>query len=246
MSQRVLVLNAGSSSLKFKLFDSQNSKILAPAASGLIEQIGTPARSAITAHEHHDVTTTTHKQQHRVAIENYTQALDLVLGFLKDTFTPAVVQQVAAVGHRVVHGKAISAPALITPPILDAIRDATDLAPLHNPPNLQGIEAAQRTFGHCPQVRLGGRQGGEGMQDHNTLLFALHHAYAIPTRLTLSASVNINGTQSISPDVYTLHPPCVHPPPTFAYTLHPRLHTPCTHVCIHPARTRSTATGSGL
>ncbi len=152
MSQRVLVLNAGSSSLKFKLFDAQHTKILGPAASGLIEQIGTPERSAITAHAHHDHTTTTTHKQHRVAVENYTQALDLVLGFLKDTFTPAVVDQVKAVGHRVVHGKHINAPALLTPPVLEAIRDATDLAPLHNPPNLQGIEAAQRTFSHCPQV----------------------------------------------------------------------------------------------
>lgn len=150
MSQRVLVLNAGSSSLKFKLFDAQHDKILGAAASGLIEQIGFPDRSALTAQRTNDS-----KQQQHIPVDDHQQALHLVLEYLKDAFSPAVLQQVVAVGHRVVHGKDMSAPALLTPSVVAAIRDATELAPLHNPPNLQGIEAAQQTFPGCPQVPLG-------------------------------------------------------------------------------------------
>lgn len=149
MSQRVLVLNAGSSSLKFKLFDAQQDKILGAAASGLVEQIGFPNRSALTAQR-----TDESKQQRHLPVEDHKQALHLVLDYLKQAFSPAVLQQVVAVGHRVVHGKAHSQPALLTPSVIAAIHDATELAPLHNPPNLQGIEAAQQTFPGCPQVHM--------------------------------------------------------------------------------------------
>jgi acetate kinase len=76
-----------------------------------------------------------------------------VLDYLRRNLSARFKDEVEAIGHRVVHGREISDPLLIDDHVIEAIRHASNLAPLHNPPNLEGIFAAQNVFGSCPQVR---------------------------------------------------------------------------------------------
>ena len=85
-------------------------------------------------------------------LPDHTAALDYVLDYLARRYSSAIRDEVAAMGHRVVHGKDISRPVLVDEGVLRVIREAADLAPLHNPANLQGIVAATEVFPHCPQV----------------------------------------------------------------------------------------------
>ncbi len=85
-------------------------------------------------------------------ISDHTAALDYVLDYLRQRYSSSIKDEVAAMGHRVVHGKHISEPVLVDEEVMQVIRDAADLAPLHNPANLQGIIAASAVFPRCPQV----------------------------------------------------------------------------------------------
>ena len=87
------------------------------------------------------------------ALPDHTAALDYVLDYLQRRYSDAIKEEVTAMGHRVVHGKHISRPVLVDDKVLQVIRDAADLAPLHNPANLQGIVAATAVFPGCPQAR---------------------------------------------------------------------------------------------
>jgi acetate kinase len=115
----ILVLNAGSSSLKYRLFRSGE-----PAGGGIVERIGEPSGSA---------------PDHGAAVE---WVLDRLSG-------------VGAVGHRIVHGGTrFRAPVLVDDAVLSAIRSLSELAPLHNPVGVAGIEAARRALPGVPQVAV--------------------------------------------------------------------------------------------
>ncbi len=142
----VLVINAGSSSLKMDLIDAE---ARATRAKGLVERIG--AVSALASFGVGD------EKPRRFSLDaaDHGAALDFLLQQLRDH--PAIEGDgaVAAVGHRVVHGgERFADAALIDEEVLDAIRDAFDLAPLHNPANLRGIEAARRAFPNVPHVAV--------------------------------------------------------------------------------------------
>ncbi len=83
---------------------------------------------------------------------DHTTALDYVLDYLEQQHSKSIKTEVAALGHRVVHGKHISEPVLVDEEVMQVIKEAADLAPLHNPANLQGIVAASKVFPGCPQV----------------------------------------------------------------------------------------------
>lgn len=76
-----------------------------------------------------------------------------MLDFLRKDYSNTIKDEVAALGHRVVHGKHLSEPMLVDDTVMQIIREAADLAPLHNPANLQGIVAASAVFTGRPQVR---------------------------------------------------------------------------------------------
>ncbi|MBS7528964.1 acetate kinase [Hazenella sp. IB182353] len=134
---KVLVINCGSSSIKYQLFEMEDETVL---ASGLVEKIG--AEAAIITHEvadREEEVITGEILDHR---EGINRVLRLLIrpdgGVIKDE------KEVAAVGHRVVHGgEYFAESAIITREVRTAIRKTIDLAPLHNPPNLLGIDAAQ-------------------------------------------------------------------------------------------------------
>ncbi|HEX8297818.1 MAG TPA: acetate kinase [Rubricoccaceae bacterium] len=144
----VLVLNAGSSSLKMDLLDAETR---AEIASGQVERVG--AVSSLISFQVGDAKAL----RETLAAPDHTAALDALLARLRKARTPSgeALPEVEAVGHRVVHGgERFAESALIDAEVVDAIRDAFDLAPLHNPANLQGIEAAQRLFPGVPQVAV--------------------------------------------------------------------------------------------
>lgn len=139
----VLVLNCGSSSIKFAIIDTVSSQKL---FYGLVERIG--AKDAgITW------TISENKQQHALPEVHYHEALDFILELMrarKDLFT-----QICAVGHRVVHGgERFVESVIINNDVLAAIKDCQDLAPLHNPANILGIKAAKQAFPKLPHVAV--------------------------------------------------------------------------------------------
>ena len=137
-----LVLNCGSSSVKFAVLNPGTGE---QAFSGLAERLGSPgARVVITRGGQRTETATPNAE--------YAGAFGALLSELDHLdLTP----QVQVVGHRVVHGGHLfSAPALIDEAVLEGVRACIPLAPLHNPANLAGIEAAQRAFPELPQVAV--------------------------------------------------------------------------------------------
>jgi acetate kinase len=132
MDPRILVLNSGSSSVKYRLFERQTSGRLFVLVSGLVERIGEADSQA----------------------ENHQAALDfLVEGLEAGGYLPA--DSLMAIGHRVVHGgEAFHQAVRITPKVRAAIDAATPLAPLHNPPNLLGIDACLKRWPKLPQVAV--------------------------------------------------------------------------------------------
>jgi len=144
----VLVVNAGSSSLKYQLIDMANEQVL---AKGIAERIG-EERESLT-HE----ATGKKKIETRAHIPDHQAAMRLVFDALMDPETGAIrdVSDLSAIGHRVVHGgELFSDSVLIDQKVIDTIARLSELAPLHNPPNLMGIRAAMKLAPQAPQVAV--------------------------------------------------------------------------------------------
>ena len=145
MSRGVLVVNCGSSSIKYQLIDGDTEQAL---AKGLVERIG--AEDALVRHQgsRGDVETVGPLADHEAGLRAVLAAFDEAGPDLSDV-------GLAAVGHRVVHGgDRFSDPALVDDSVLAAIAELVPLAPLHNPANLEGIEVAMRVFPDVPQVAV--------------------------------------------------------------------------------------------
>jgi len=146
---KVLVINAGSSSLKYQLFDMTDERVL---AKGLCERIGidghikhTPLTDGKVVFDE-DVPLPDHAAAIAIVLEKMTSA---EFGVISD------MGEIAAVGHRVVHGgENFSASTLINDEVLAAIEACIPLAPLHNPANITGITACQAVMGDVPQVAV--------------------------------------------------------------------------------------------
>ena len=142
---KILVLNAGSSSLKYSLFDMAGQTVL---LSGLIERIGEAGAS------HRFRIGASDPQQHSLNCEHHRDALQTLFALLTETVLPDL-SELAAVGHRVVHGgEFFREPALIDRQVIAHIAAASPLAPLHNPANLLGIEATLQLLDTVPQVAV--------------------------------------------------------------------------------------------
>jgi acetate kinase len=144
---KILVINCGSSSLKYQLFDMRDESVL---AKGLVERIGLPG--SVLVHRPGD-----QKIEINAEIENHEKAIALVLeatthpehGVLRS------LDELQATGHRVVHGgEDFSGSVQITPAVMEAIRKNSDLAPLHNPPNIMGIEACTSLMPKVAQIAV--------------------------------------------------------------------------------------------
>lgn len=145
---KILVINCGSSSLKYQLLDMTTQN---PLAKGLVERIGMPG--AVLTHR----PDSGEKEIITAEIPNHTVAIKLVLDALVNTEYGVVkdLNEISAVGHRVVHGgEKFSKSVLITDKVMQAIEECIELAPLHNPPNIAGIEACQKLMPGIPQVAV--------------------------------------------------------------------------------------------
>jgi len=143
---KVLVVNSGSSSIKYQLFDMTDESVL---AKGLVERIGI-SDSIINHYPSGREPVITHQDipNHKIGIK---LAMDALLhpeyGVIKD------VSEISAVGHRVVHaGEKFSGSVLLTDEVMDALKECIELAPLHNPPNILGIEVCKELMPGVPQV----------------------------------------------------------------------------------------------
>jgi acetate kinase len=148
--KKVLVINSGSSSIKYQLFDMSDKTVL---AKGLLEQIG-EAESRLT---HRSLTRVgdsvevTRKQP----VTNHQVGFQLIGDVLNQSGAVGDSSELFGIGHRVVHGgEAFQAPALIDEKVVTAIRALIPLAPLHNPANLAGIEVALKFAPRVPQVAV--------------------------------------------------------------------------------------------
>lgn len=143
---KVLVINCGSSSLKYQVLDMTNEALL---AKGLVERIG--IKGSIINHEK----TGQEKFKLEIPMKDHKDAIGHVLEALldKDHGVLASMEDIGAVGHRVVHaGEKYAYSVKITQDVIDALEECTDLAPLHNPPNLLGIAACKELMPNTPMV----------------------------------------------------------------------------------------------
>lgn len=143
---KILVLNCGSSSVKYQLFDMTDESVL---AKGLVERVG--MTDAILTHR----PAGKEKYCHVEPILEHTSAIKVVTNILVHPEHGVIrdVKEIDAVGHRVVHGgEKFSQSTLITQEVKNVLTEYIELAPLHNPPNLKGIAAAESVLPDVPQV----------------------------------------------------------------------------------------------
>ena len=143
----ILVINCGSSSLKFQLINSESEGVL---AQGLCERIGIDGK--LTYQPEGGEKTTSDK-----AMPTHTEAIQFVIDALTDEKTGVVksLDEINAVGHRVVHGgEKFASSVVIDDEVLKAIEECNDLAPLHNPANLIGINACRELMPGVPMVAV--------------------------------------------------------------------------------------------
>lgn len=147
---KILVLNSGSSSIKYQVFASEDWAVL---ASGTVTRIG-EAESDLQG-QWRTADGGTDSCRVTLPIANHEEGLERIAGRLRDSGVLADAAELGAVGHRVAHGgEAFHLPTLLTDAVVEGIRDMIPLAPLHNPANLAGIEVARRLFPQVQQVAV--------------------------------------------------------------------------------------------
>jgi acetate kinase len=166
----VLVINCGSSSVKYNLIETSEER---DVCKGLIERIG-----AVTSIVKHEPAEKKHTKDTRV-ISNHVEALQEIMSYLLSPENEIISSpsDIKAVGHRVVHGgEMFKDSVLIDEDVTAAIEQAFDLAPLHNPPNLKGIQAAKEHLPDVPHVAVFDTAFHHSLPPHAYL-------YGIPNRL---------------------------------------------------------------
>ncbi|MCR4691768.1 MAG: acetate kinase [Lachnospiraceae bacterium] len=144
----ILVINCGSSSLKYQLIDSDSKDVL---AKGLCERIGIEGSQITHTPKGGE------KKTEQIPMPDHVAAVDAVLAKLTDATVGVVtsLDQIDAVGHRIVHGgEKFASSVVITDEVIKAIEEVSDLAPLHNPANLIGIRSCQKLMPGVPMVAV--------------------------------------------------------------------------------------------
>lgn len=143
---KVLVINCGSSSLKFQLIETKSDKVL---ASGMCDRIGIEGSEINYKNEQGEKSTTA------TPIPTHAKAIALVLSHLQEKSAVSSLSEISAVGHRVVHGgEFFKESVLIDENVLSEISECATLAPLHNPANLIGIRSCQELMPETPMVAV--------------------------------------------------------------------------------------------
>ena len=181
---QVLVLNSGSSSIKFQLFKMPEQDIL---CSGIIERIGT--KKAKFKYK-----TTNHKISEEGPILNHKQGLEKLASQLLDKTTGIIgkPEDIPIVGHRVVHGgRHFTDTTVVTDAVKRKIKELSTLAPLHNPPNLEGIEVAEDIFPKAKQVVVFDTAFHQSIPEYA-------HKYAIPSKYCDDYGIRVYGFHGTS------------------------------------------------
>ncbi|MGD9284988.1 MAG: acetate kinase [Desulfobacterales bacterium] len=184
---KILVLNSGSSSIKYQLFDMRTKTVL---ASGIIEQIG--ERQSRLTHQTRSDQGSMDEIIKTEAVADHLAGFQLMGGVLKDSGALRDTGELSGIGHRVVHGgEAFKAPTLINKTVIDTIRQLSPLAPLHNPANLLGIEVAMQSAPQVPHVAVFDTAFHQSLPEHA-------YCYAIPHDLYKAHQVRRYGFHGTS------------------------------------------------
>ena len=171
---KILVINAGSSSCKYQLFNMDDQSVL---CSGVVERIGQPMGKLS-----HKIAPGTDKEE-KIVVERpfptHVEGMEDVISLLLDS-EKGVIQdksEISAIGHRVLHGgEAITDPVLIDEKVKEIIRDCFPLGPLHNPANLEGVLSIEKVLPGVPQVTVFDTSFHQTIPAVN-YMYALPHAY---------------------------------------------------------------------
>jgi acetate kinase len=172
---KIVVINSGSSSVKYEVFESSDLSVL---SSGSLERIG-ESESQHT-HRIYGPSGTVKETVRRGRVGNHEEGFRFILSMPIDSPVIKSSAELLGIGHRVVHGgEAFREPVLIDEKVIEAIRDLIPLAPLHNPANLLGIEAARQAFPGVPQVAVFDTAFHQSMPPHAFTYALPYSLYAL-------------------------------------------------------------------
>ena len=184
---KILVINCGSSSIKYVLFNMEQHTVL---TSGILERIG-EAKSKLT-HKWRETAGEHVEKIYQQKVKDHQQAFDLIRQALRDSNVMEDLNELTAVGHRVVHGgEAFKEPALLNDSVLQGIKKVSPLAPLHNPANLIGVEIAMRIMPDIPHVAVFDTAFHQSIPDYA-------YRYALPENLYYNHGVRRYGFHGTS------------------------------------------------
>ena len=177
---KILVLNSGSSSIKCQYFIDQKS-----IASVVIERIG-------EEESYSQINYAGIKESNTSSVSDHHQALNSILSLLKKSNVLTSIDELDAVGHRVVHGgEAFQEPTLVNEEVIETIRSLIPLAPLHNPANLEGLEVLYDKYPKLPQIAVFDTAFHQSMPEHA-------YTYPIPYKLSKASNIRRYGFHGTS------------------------------------------------
>ncbi|MFV8466948.1 acetate/propionate family kinase [Flavobacterium sp. LB1P62] len=181
---KIVIINSGSSSIKYQLIIMPANEVI---CSGMIDRIGLETSNLTYITDNTKLEETLPIANHKIGLEKIAKLLmDEKVGVIKST------DEIEAVGHRVVHGgSAFSNTVIITSEVKDKIRQLFDLAPLHNPANLEGINVAEEIFNSAKQVAV------FDTAFHQTIP-VVAHKYALPNYLLTQNKIRVYGFHGTS------------------------------------------------
>ncbi|MFV5700755.1 acetate/propionate family kinase [Flavobacterium sp. XS2P12] len=181
---KIVIINSGSSSIKYQLINMPANEVI---CSGMIDRIGLETSNLTYVTNNTKLEETLPIANHKIGLEKIAKLLmDEKVGVIKST------DEIEAVGHRVVHGgSAFSNTVIITNEVKDKIRQLFDLAPLHNPANLEGINVAEEIFNSAQQVAV------FDTAFHQTIP-VVAHKYAVPNYLLTENKIRVYGFHGTS------------------------------------------------
>ena len=181
---KILVINSGSSSIKYQLLALPENKLL---CKGLVERIGLNDAVVHYKSDKNSIDVKMLIPNHKIGLEKVASLLlDPSIGVIKDT------TEITAVGHRIVHGgKLFTKTTIITNSVKTAIKELSSLAPLHNPPNLMGVEVAEQVFSNATQVAVFDTAFHQSIPE-------VAHRYAIPEKYYTDDHIRVYGFHGTS------------------------------------------------
>jgi len=181
---KILVINSGSSSIKYQLIEMPAKNII---CSGMVERIGLENPMIHYKSDEHEFDKVMHIPDHHIGLEKMTRLLlDKEIGVLKN------VDEIGAVGHRVVHGgSSFSKTTLIDQDVKNKIKELFELAPLHNPPNYVGIEVAEKIFPKAKQIAVFDTAFHQSIPEEA-------YKYAIPNKFLEENQIRVYGFHGTS------------------------------------------------